>query len=89
MPDERPEEIDLGALQEQLGAMQVEHFVVSAATTLASLGFAKLERGELGEARKAIDALAALVPQVEGELGRDLAQALTQLQVAYAGTANP
>jgi hypothetical protein len=89
MPDERKDEIDIEALQEQLGTMHVEHFVVSAASTLASLGFAKLERGDLAEAREAIDALAALVPQIRGELAGDLAQALTQLQLAYARAVNP
>jgi hypothetical protein len=89
MSDEAEHSIDIEALQQQLAALRVEHFLVSAASTLASLGFAKLEQGDLGEARKAIDALAALVPQLEGELAGDLAQALTQLQLAYAGAVNP
>jgi hypothetical protein len=89
MPDEPEHSIDIEALQQQLAALHVEEFLVSAASTLASLGFAKLERGDLQEARQAIDALAALVPQLEGELAGDLAQALTQLQLAFAGAANP
>jgi hypothetical protein len=51
---------------------------------VASLAFAKLEGGELGQAKTAIDALAALLPLVEGEPARDLQGALTNLQVAYA-----
>ena len=44
--------------------------------------------GTSREARKAIDALAALVPQLEGELADDLALALTRLQLAYADAVN-
>jgi len=75
------------ALQEQLAAFQVEQFVLSAASTLASLAFAKLEREDLPQAKKAIDALADLVPHVEGEVGGDIRVALTNLQVAYAEAA--
>jgi hypothetical protein len=87
--DEHPEETDVEALQAQLAAFSVEQFLVSAASTIASLAYAKLERQDLAEARKAIDALAALVPQLEGELADDLALALTRLQVAYADAVNP
>jgi hypothetical protein len=77
-------EVDVEALQEQLAAFDVEQFIVSAASTIASLAYAKLDRRDLPQARKAIDALAALVPLVEGELAPDLGQALTNLQLAYA-----
>jgi hypothetical protein len=86
--DEQEPEVDLDALEEQLASFAVEQFLVSAASTLASLAFAKLERRDLPQAKKAIDALAALVPQLEGELADDLAQALTRLQVAYAEAAS-
>ena len=86
---EEPDEIDVEALQEQLASFSVEQFLVSAASTIASLAYAKLERRDLAEARKAIDALAALVPQLEGELANDLALALTGLQLAYAEAVNP
>ncbi len=85
---EHEREIDVEALQEQLAAFSVEQFLVSAASTIASLAYAKLERHDLAEARKAIDALAALVPQLEGELADDLALALTRLQLAYADAAS-
>jgi hypothetical protein len=81
-------EVDLEALREQLASLEVEQYLVSAASTLASLGYAKLDRGDLPEARKAIDALAALVPHLEGELADDLARALTDLQLAYAKAAS-
>lgn len=87
MADE-PDEIDIDALQEQLASFSVEQFLVSAASTIASLAYAKLERPDLVEARKAIDALAVLVPQLEGELANDLALALTGLQLAYAEAAS-
>jgi hypothetical protein len=89
MPDEPDEEIDVEALQEQLASFSVEQFLISAASTIASLAYAKLERRDFPEARKAIDALAALVPQLEGELADDLALALARLQVAYAEAVNP
>jgi hypothetical protein len=81
-------EVDIEALQEQLASFSVDQFLISAASTIASLAFAKLEREDLPQARKAIDALAALIPLVEGELAGDLARALTQLQVAYAEAAS-
>ena len=87
MSDEQPE-LDVEALQQQLAAFQVEQFVLSAASTLASLAYAKLEHDDLPQARKAIDVLVALVPHVEGELAADLRTALANLQVAYADAAS-
>ena len=86
-PDQDPE-IDIEALQDQLASFSVEQFLISASSTIASLAFAKLDREDLPQAKKAIDALAALVPHLEGELAADLARALTQLQVAYASAAS-
>ena len=87
---EEPEgpEVDMEALQEQLAGFDVGQFLVSAASTLASLAYAKLDLADLPQARKAIDALVALVPLVEGELAADLGQALANLQVAYAEAAS-
>ena len=87
MAEDAPD-VDLGALQEQLASLSVEQFLVSAASTIASLAYAKLERQDLPQARKAIDALAALAPLLEGELAADLGLALTKLQVAYAEAAS-
>jgi hypothetical protein len=81
-------EPDVAALQEQLAAFDVDGFVVSAASTIASLAYAKLDRRDLLQARKAIDALAALVPLIEGELAGDLGRALANLQLAYAEAAS-
>jgi hypothetical protein len=82
--DDQEPEVDMEALQEQLASFAVEQFLISAASTIASLAYAKLERKDLPQAKKAIDALAALMPHLEGELADDLALALTRLQVAYA-----
>ena len=89
MADDQEPEVDLEALQQQLASFSVEQFLISAASTIASLAYAKLERPDLPEAKKAIDALAALVPLLTGELGVDLGLALTKLQVAYAEAASP
>ncbi len=76
-------------LAEQLASFDVGTFLISAASTVASLAFAKLEKGDLPQAKQAIDALQSLIPHVEGDFGRDLQSALTQLQVAYAAAAGP
>jgi hypothetical protein len=86
--DDQEPEVDMEALQEQLASFAVEQFLVSAASTIASLAYAKLERGDLPQAKKAIDALASLVPHLEGDLADDLALALTRLQVSYAEAAS-
>ncbi len=88
LADDQEPEIDIEALQEQLASFSVEQFLISAASTIASLAYAKLERNDLPQARKAIDALAALAPLLEGELAADLGVALTKLQVAYAEAAS-
>ncbi|HEY5294142.1 MAG TPA: hypothetical protein VIJ70_01540 [Gaiellaceae bacterium] len=81
------DELDAEALAAQLAAFDVDEFLVATASSLASLAFAKLEQGNLGQAKRAIDALGALIPQVGGELKSDLERALTSLQVAYATAA--
>jgi hypothetical protein len=76
------------ALQEQLASFSVDQFIVSTASTIASLAFAKLERDDLPQAKKAIDAFQSLLPHVEGPLQGDLQAALTKLQVAYSAAAS-
>jgi hypothetical protein len=72
---------------DDLSGISVEEFLVSAAAGLASLGYARLEAKDLGEAKRAIDALQSLLPHIDGDLRRDLQQALTGLQVAFASAA--
>jgi hypothetical protein len=81
-------EDELRQLQEQLAALTVGDFLLSAASTLASLAAAKLDGKDLAQAKQAIDALASLLPHVEGELAGELKAALTSLQVAYATAAS-
>ena len=71
------------SVADDLASMGVEEFLVSAAAGLASLGYAKLEAKDLGQAKQAIDALQSLLPHVTGELQSELQQALTGLQVAF------
>jgi hypothetical protein len=80
-------EDELRQLQEQLAGLNVGDFLVSASSTLASLAAAKLEAKDLVQAKQAIDALASLLPQVEGELAGELKAALASLQVAFAQAA--
>lgn len=87
MDDNVPTPEELEQLQEQLASFSVEQFLVSAASTIASLAFAKIERGDLAQAKKAIDAFQSLVPHLEGELAGDLKLALSRLQVAYSEAA--
>jgi hypothetical protein len=75
-------------LAAQLAALDVSQFVAAAASTIASLAYAKLEAGDLEQARQAIDALVALCPHVGSELKPDLERTVTSLQVAYAGAAS-
>jgi hypothetical protein len=79
---------ELGRLHEQLAALTVDDFVVSAASTLATLASAKLEAKDTAQAKQAIDALASLLPHVRGELAGELQAALTSLQVAFARAAS-
>ena len=71
------------SVADDLAAIGVEEFLVSAATGLTSLAYARLESKELAEAKLAIDALQSLLPHITGELQNDLQQALTGLQVAF------
>ena len=87
MADDAPSPEDLAALQEEIASFSVDQFIVSTASTVASLAYTKLERGDLPEAKKAIDTLQSLVPLVEGPLQAQFQLALSKLQVDYAGAA--
>ena len=69
--------------------MKVSDLLLSTVTTLAQLGYAKLEEGtkDLEQARVAIDAIAALLPLIQdhvpAEIVRDLESVLANLQLAY------
>jgi len=79
-------------LQAELRGLKIGQLLLSTAATLASLAYGKLEIGDLPEARLAIDAMAALVPLLEGqgedEARRSLQQALANVKLAYADAAS-
>ena len=75
------------ALLAEVAGLDVRQLLMGAASTLASLAYAKLERGDLPQAKLAIDGVAALVPLLDGDLQRDLERALTGLQVAFVDAA--
>ena len=87
VPIPASEEPRLDEIQAMLAALPVESVIASAASTLHGIAAAKLERGDLEQARKGIDALAALVSHLETESGQELRLALAKLQVAYAAAA--
>jgi hypothetical protein len=84
-PDITPEQ-----LAEAIRRMRISDLLLSTLSTLAQLGYAKLEPSsrDLDQARLAIEALRALVPVLEGSVSeeaiRDFRQVLTNLQLAYA-----
>jgi len=72
-------------LQAQIAQLRVDDILVGTASTLASVAYAKLEAGDREQAKRAIDALAAVLPLLEDDsLRRDLGAALANLQVAFA-----
>jgi hypothetical protein len=81
-------------LIEQIKQLKVADLVLSTVTTLAQLGYAKLEEQsrDLDQARLAIDTIGVLLPTLEGhipaELSRDLGSMHANLQLAYASAAS-
>jgi hypothetical protein len=77
-------------LEEELRRLKVSDLLVQTVYTVSSLGYRRLtpEDRDLDEARLAIEALAALVPvlqgAVPGEVIRDFNQVKANLQLAYA-----
>ena len=87
-----PEESELTPEQliEAIKRMKVSDLLLSTVTTLAQIGYAKLEEGtrDLEQAQLAIDVLDLLIPKLEphipAEITRDLRTMLTNLQLSYA-----
>ena len=85
-----PQEPTPEELIEQIRRMRISDLLLSTMSTLAQLGYAKLDAPsrDLDQARLAIEALRALVPVLEGaapdETLRDFRQVTANLQVAYA-----
>jgi hypothetical protein len=95
---EQDAELTPEQLVEQIKQLRIDTILLSTLSTLAQLGFAKLEEGshDLEQARLAIEALRALTPVLEGtapeEVLSSYRQATANLQLAYveaAGRATP
>ena len=91
----QPTEEELQAAYEaELKRIRVEDVIVQTVVSLINLGGRKAglapgseDERDLEQVRQAIEAVRALLPQVEGVLGPDAARirdALSQLQLAYA-----
>jgi hypothetical protein len=77
-------------LLEQIKQLKVSDLLLSTLSTVAQLGYAKLDPKEpdLEQAKLAIESLRVLLPVLEGnvppELARDFNQVVANLQLAYA-----
>ena len=95
MADEerQPEELTPEELLEHIRRMKVSDLLLSTITTVAQLGYAKLDPAgrDLEQAKLAIESLRVLVPVLEGavpeEVVRDFNQVTANLQLAYAQAA--
>lgn len=89
-PPPAADEITPEQLAEAIRQMRISDLLLSTLSTLAQLGYAKLEPSsrDLDQAKLAIEALRALVPVLEGsvpeEAIRDFKQVIANLQLAYA-----
>jgi hypothetical protein len=88
-----PDELTPEELLEHIRRMKVSDLLLSTVTTVAQLGYAKLDSSgrDLQQAKLAIDSLRVLVPVLEGsvpeEVLRDFTQVTANLQLAYAKAA--
>jgi hypothetical protein len=84
------QEITPEELVEQIKRLKVSDVLLSTISTVAQLGYAKLEPSsrDLEQAKLAIESLRAIVPVLEGfvppETVRDFNQVVANLQLAYA-----
>ena len=92
--EEKPgEELTPEELLDHIRRMKVSDLLLSTISTVAQLGYAKLEPAgrDLEQAKLAIDSLSALVPVLEGavpeEVLRDYNQVTANLKLAYAKAA--
>lgn len=81
-------------LAEAIRGLKVSDLLASTCSTLAQVGYAKLEPGtrDLDQARLAIEALKALVPVFEqsgaDDVARDFRQVVANLQLTFAAAAS-
>ena len=88
---ERPsEEMSPEELLEQIRQMKVSDLLLTTITTVAQLGYSKLDPAgrDLEQAKLAIDALRAIVPVLEGsvpdEVLKQFKEVTSDLQLSYA-----
>lgn len=83
-----PPELTPEELAKQIRALKVSDLVLSTVSTLGQLAYVKLDAKELDQARLAIDAIAALLPTLEGHLEdsvlRDFNQLLANVRLSFA-----
>ena len=88
--EEKQGELTPEELLEHIRRMKVSDLLLSTISTVAQLGYAKLDPAgrDLEQAKLAIESLRALVPVLEGavaeEVLRDFNQVTANLQLAYA-----
>jgi hypothetical protein len=79
-------------LAAELRKLRIQDLVLSTVSTLGQLTYAKLEARDLDQARLAIDAIAALLPTLEGHVEadvlRDFRQVQANVRLAYADAAS-
>jgi hypothetical protein len=91
--EKQPEELTPEELLEHIRRMKVSDLLLSTITTVAQLGYAKLDPAgrDLEQAKLAIESLRVIVPVLEGavpeEVLRDFNQVTANLQLAYAKAA--
>jgi hypothetical protein len=77
-------------LAEQIRQLKIEDILLSTVSTLGQLAYAKLDGKDVEQARLAIDAIAALLPTLEGRVDeqvlRDFRQLLANLRMAFTDT---
>ena len=87
------QEVTAEQLIEEIRRIKVSDLLLSTVSTLARLGYAKLEPAsrDLPQARLAIDSLRVLLPvlgeAVPDQTVKDFNQVVTNLQLAYASAA--
>ena len=92
--EKQPEELTPEELLEHIRRMKVSDLLLSTISTVAQLGYAKLDPAgrDLEQAKLAIESLRAIVPVLEGavpeEVLRDFNQVTANLQLAYAKAAD-
>jgi hypothetical protein len=91
--EQPPEELSAEELLEQIRRMKVSDLLLTTITTVAQLGYAKLDPAglDLEQAKLAIDTLGALIPVLEGSVPEEVLDQFrgvrSDLQLAYARAA--